>query len=97
MNDENKPSIIDEIIESLDTNGRKKLKVTKRKNNSKNIKKAQSINNEVNQVWIENQNSTEYIEKISVYKVKPKDIKEEYDIIMDCSKNSDYIIYQKRK
>lgn len=93
----NNPSLIDEIIESLDKNGNKKLKVTKRKKNTSNRKKAQSINNEINKICMENQKNDEYIENISLYKVKKEEVKEEYDIIMDCDKNSNYIIYQKRK
>lgn len=93
----NNPSLIDEIIESLDKSGNKKLKVTKRKRNTSNRKKAHSINNEINKICMENQKNDEYIEKISLYKVKKEEIKEEYDIIMDCDKNSNYIIYQKRK
>ncbi len=91
------PSLIDEIIESLDKNGNKKLKVTRRKKNETIKNKAQIINNEINRICIENQKNDEYVEKISVYKVKKEEIKEEYDIIMDCAKNSNYIIYQKRK
>lgn len=93
----NKPSLIDEIIESLDKNGNKRIKVKKRKNEISKIKKAQTINNEINKICIENQKNDEYVERISVYKVKKEEIKEEYDIIMDCDKNSNYIIYQKRK
>lgn len=92
-NNNDKPSLIDEIIESLDINGKKRIKVSKRKN----IKKAQSINNEIEEICRENKNNDEYVEKISLYKVKKEEVKEEYDIIMDCNKNSNYIIYQKRK
>lgn len=93
----NTPSLIDEIIESLDKNGNKKLKVTKIKKNETIKNKTQSIKNEINRICIENQKNNEYVEKISLYKVKKEEIKEEYDIIMDCDKNSNYIIYQKRK
>ena len=87
-------SIIDEIIESLDIDEKKKIKVSKI--NKKSRKKEKNINNEIDEICRKNQSNDEYTEKISLYKVNPKDVKEQYDIIMNCD-NSDYIIYQRRK
>lgn len=92
--DYEKSSIIDEIIESLDVDEKKKMKVSKI--NKRNRNKVKNINNEIEEICKKNKSNEAYTEKISLYKVNKKDVKEEYDIIMNCD-NSDYIIYQKRK